>query len=72
MRASENSINSLADLKGKVVGTLTAGDHTIFVGEIVAAYEEPEENEILLNFGAIAGSKERVLTGITGYSGRTG
>jgi flavin reductase (DIM6/NTAB) family NADH-FMN oxidoreductase RutF len=63
---------AVVNMECRVVGTLKAGDHTIFVGEIVAAYEEPEEKEILLNFGAIGGSKKRVLTGITEYSDRTG
>ena len=62
--------DAVVNMECKVVGTLDTGDHTIFVGEIVAAYEEPEEKEILLNFGAIGGSKERVLTGITEYSGK--
>jgi flavin reductase (DIM6/NTAB) family NADH-FMN oxidoreductase RutF len=62
---------AVVNMECRVVGTLKAGDHTIFVGEIVAAYEEPEEKEILLNFGAIGGSKERVLTGVTGYTARS-
>lgn len=58
---------AVVNMECQVVGTLDTGDHTIFVGEIVAAHEEPEEKEILLNFGAVGESKGRVLTGITGY-----
>ncbi|MFH1007111.1 MAG: flavin reductase family protein [Candidatus Latescibacterota bacterium] len=59
---------AVVNMECQVSGTLVAGDHTIFVGEIVTAYEEPEETEILLNFGGPAGSNERVLTGITEYA----
>ena len=60
---------AVVNMECKVVGTLDTGDHTIFVGEILAAYEEPEQKEILLNFGAPTGSTERVLMGITGHLG---
>lgn len=35
----------------KLVSELLTGDHTIFVGEVLAAYQEESEKKILLNFG---------------------
>ena len=58
---------AVVNMECKVVGTLETGDHTLFVGEIVAAHGDPEEREILLNFGARGSSGERLLTGLSGY-----
>lgn len=55
------------NMECKVVKTLDTGDHTLFVGEIIAAHEDPDEQEILLNFGARGPSGERLLTGLTDY-----
>lgn len=60
---------AVVNFECKVVGTADAGDHTVFLGRILAAYEEPGEKEILLNFGSTPSGK-RYLTGITGYKGQ--
>ena len=57
---------AVVNFECRVVGTADAGDHTIFIGEILAAHEEPDESEILLNFGSLP-SGGRYLTGISEY-----
>lgn len=54
---------AVVNFECKVVGTADAGDHTVFLGRILAAYKE-----VLLNFGSTP-SGGRYLTGITGYKG---
>ena len=54
--------NAPINLECKVVDSLRTGDHTIFVGRILAAYIE-EEEEILMNFGEyrFGGIKEKEI-----------
>ena len=54
--------NAPINLECKVVDTLRTGDHTIFVGKILAAYIE-EEEEVILNFGEykFGGIKEQEI-----------
>jgi len=42
---------AVANFECKVVGTLETGDHTIFAGEILAAYVDEEKEQRLYNLG---------------------
>ncbi len=42
---------AVANLECRVVSSLEAGDHTIFIGEVVAAHAEEGAGRRLLNFG---------------------
>jgi flavin reductase (DIM6/NTAB) family NADH-FMN oxidoreductase RutF len=42
---------AVVNMECRVVGELTTGDHTIFVGEILAAYVSEEPRKVLFNLG---------------------
>jgi flavin reductase (DIM6/NTAB) family NADH-FMN oxidoreductase RutF len=42
---------AVVNMECKVIGELATGDHTIFVGEILAAYVSEEPRKVLFNLG---------------------